>query len=114
MIMSLYERVLYLSTSGVDPQLIINRFTLDVDPSFVEPEFILKYEAVFGDEHAEDSANEIPELSKRDKALLPRALAEHATKMSDYRDLSQAHQAVANVLRFDDSVPLINYDNVII
>jgi hypothetical protein len=41
-------------------------------------------------------------------------LAEHATKMSDCRDLSQAYQAVANVLRFDDSVPLINYDNVII
>jgi hypothetical protein len=58
--------------SGVDPQLITTRFTLDVDPSFVEPEFMLKYEAVFRDEHAEDSVNDqsIPELSKRDNALL--------------------------------------------
>jgi hypothetical protein len=28
--------------------------------------------------------------------------------------LSQAHRAIADDLRFDDSVPLINHDNVII
>jgi hypothetical protein len=57
---------------GVDPQPIGTGFSLNVDTSFVEPEFIPEYEAVFGDEHAEDSANDqsIPELSKRDKALL--------------------------------------------
>jgi hypothetical protein len=48
------------------------------------------------------------------KALLQRALVEHAPKMPDYQDLSQAHQVVADGLRFDDSVPLINYGNVII
>jgi hypothetical protein len=39
---------------------------------------------------------------------------EHAPEMPGCRDLSQAHRAVADGLRFDDSVPLINYDNVII
>jgi hypothetical protein len=34
--------------------------------------------------------------------------------MPDYRDLSQAHRVVADGLQFDDSVPLINHDNVII
>jgi hypothetical protein len=34
--------------------------------------------------------------------------------MSDCQDLSQAHRAVADGLRFDDNVPLINHDNVII
>jgi hypothetical protein len=48
------------------------------------------------------------------KALLQRALVEHAPEMPDYQDLSQAHQVVADGLQFDDSVPLINYDNVII
>jgi hypothetical protein len=38
----------------------------------------------------------------------------HAPEMSDCRDLSQAHRVVADDLRFDDSVPLINHDNVII
>jgi hypothetical protein len=54
--------------SGVDPQPI----TLDVDPPFVELEFMPEYEAAFGDERAEDSANDrpVPELSKRDNALL--------------------------------------------
>jgi hypothetical protein len=57
---------------GADPQPIAIGFTLDVDPSFVELEFMPKYEAMFGDERAEDSANDqpVPELSKRDKALL--------------------------------------------
>jgi hypothetical protein len=32
--------------------------------------------------------------------------------MPDCQDLSQARRAVADGLRFDDSVPLINYDNV--
>jgi hypothetical protein len=39
---------------------------------------------------------------------------EHAPEMPDYRDLSQAHKAVADGLQFDDSVSLINHDNVII
>jgi hypothetical protein len=30
-------------------------FALDVDPSFVEPDFMSEYEATFGDEHVEDS-----------------------------------------------------------
>jgi hypothetical protein len=34
--------------------------------------------------------------------------------MPDSQDLSQAHRVVANGLRFDDSVPLINHDSVII
>jgi hypothetical protein len=38
----------------------------------------------------------------------------HAPEMPDYRNLSQAHMVVADGLRFDDSVPLINHDNVII
>jgi hypothetical protein len=58
--------------SGVDPQPIATRFALDVDPSFVESEFLLEYEVVFGDEGAEDSVDDrpVPKLSKRDKALL--------------------------------------------
>jgi hypothetical protein len=39
---------------------------------------------------------------------------EHAPEISDCRNLSQAHRAVADGLRFDNSVPLINHDNVII
>jgi hypothetical protein len=38
----------------------------------------------------------------------------HAPDMPDCQDLSQAHQAVADGLWFDDSVPLINHNNVII
>jgi hypothetical protein len=34
--------------------------------------------------------------------------------MPSYRDFSEAHHAVADGLWFDDSVPLINHDNVII
>jgi hypothetical protein len=102
--------------SGVDPQPIAIGFVLDVDPSFVEPEFMPEYEAAFGDERAEDSADDrpIPELSKRDKALLQRALTEYAPEMPDCQNLSQAHRAVADGLRFDDNVLLINNDNVII
>jgi hypothetical protein len=102
--------------STVDPQPIATRFVLDVDPSFVEPEFILEYEVAFGDERAEDSANDrpVPELSKMNKAMLQQALVEHAPEMPDCWDLSQAQWAVADGLRFDDSVSLINHDNVII
>jgi hypothetical protein len=39
---------------------------------------------------------------------------EHAPQMPDCRDLSQAYRVVADGLRFDDSVHLINHDNVII
>jgi hypothetical protein len=38
--------------SGVDPQPIGTEFALDVEPSFVKPE----YEAAFGDERVEDLA----------------------------------------------------------
>jgi hypothetical protein len=98
--------------SGVDPQPI----ALDVDPSFVELKFMLEYEVTFGDECAEDSVNDrsVLELSKRDKALLQRALVEHAPEIPDCRDMSQAHRVVADGLRFDDSVPVINHDNVTI
>jgi hypothetical protein len=34
--------------------------------------------------------------------------------MLDYRDLSQVHQVVADDLRFDDNVSVINHYNVII
>jgi hypothetical protein len=36
--------------SCVDHQPIATDFDLDVDPSSVEPEFMLEYEATFGDE----------------------------------------------------------------
>jgi hypothetical protein len=38
-------------------------FALDVDPPFVELEFMLEYEAMFEDERAEDSADDRPVLS---------------------------------------------------
>jgi hypothetical protein len=41
-------------------------------------------------------------------------LAEHAPEMPDCQDLNQAHRVVADGLSFDDSVSLINHDNVII
>jgi hypothetical protein len=102
--------------SGVYHQPIATRFSLDIDPSFVEPEFMSEYKATFGDECAEDSADDrpVPKLSNRDKALLQQALTEHAPEMPDCRDLSEAHRVVADGLRFDDSVPLINHNNVII
>jgi hypothetical protein len=98
--------------SGVDPQSIATGFALYVDPSFVEAEFMPEYETMFGDERVEDSAYDrpVPKLSKRDKALLQRALAEHAPEMPDCRDLCQAHRAVVGGIWFDDSVPLINHD----
>jgi hypothetical protein len=101
---------------GVDHQSIATRFALDIDPSFVESEFMSKYEPTFGDERAEDSANDrpVPELCKRNKAMLQQALTEHAPEMPNCWNLSQVHQTVADGLRFDDSVPLINYDNIII
>jgi hypothetical protein len=55
----------------VDHQSTATYFVLDVDPSFVELEFIPKYDVVFG-ERADDSSDDrlLPELSNRDKALL--------------------------------------------
>jgi hypothetical protein len=38
----------------------------------------------------------------------------HAPEMSDCRVLSQAHKAVADGIRFNDNVSLINHDNIII
>jgi hypothetical protein len=102
--------------SGIDPHPIATGFTIDIDSSFIELEFMLEYEATFQDERAEDSADDrpVPKLRNRDKDLLQRALAEHAPEMPDCRDLKQAHRVVADDLRFDDSVPLINHNNVII
>jgi hypothetical protein len=37
---------------------IATGFSLDVDPSFVEPKFMPEYEMAFGDEHAEDSSDD--------------------------------------------------------
>jgi hypothetical protein len=102
--------------SGVDPQPIAIGFALDDDLPSVELEFMPEYETTFGDERVEDSADDRPvlELSNRDKVLLQRALAGHVPEVPDCRDLSHAHRAVTDGLRFNDSVPLINHDNVII
>jgi hypothetical protein len=72
---------------------------------------MLEYDAVFGDERAEDSTNDrpVPELSNWNNVLLQRALAEHAPEVPECWDLSQAHRVVDDGLRFDDSVPLINH-----
>jgi hypothetical protein len=102
--------------SYVDLEPIATEFVQDVELSFDEPEFMLEYDAAFRDKRAEDLADDrpVPKLSNRDKALLQQALVEHAPNMPDCRDLSQAHRDVADGLRFDDSVPLISHDNVII
>jgi hypothetical protein len=44
-----------------------------------------EYEVAFEDECSKDSADDrpVPELSKRDKVLLQRALVEHAPEMLD-------------------------------
>jgi hypothetical protein len=86
--------------SGVDHLPIAIGFIPDVDPSFIELEFMLEYEAAFRDERAEDSVDDrlVPELSNMDKVLLQRALAEHAAEMQDCRDPSQAHRAVVDGL----------------
>jgi hypothetical protein len=57
---------------GVDPHPTATVVTLSVDASFVDPEFMPEYDAVFGDELAEDSADDrlVPEISNRDKAML--------------------------------------------
>jgi uncharacterized Zn-finger protein len=36
------------------------------------------------------------------------------TEVPDCRDLNQAHRVIADGLQLDDSVPIINHDNVII
>jgi hypothetical protein len=102
--------------SGVDFEPIATSFALNVDPPSIDLEFMLDYDATFGDERAEDSVDDglVPELSNKDKVMLQRALAEHAPEVSDYRNLSHAHRVVANGLQFNDSVSLINHDNVII
>jgi hypothetical protein len=58
--------------SCVDPQPIVIGFTLYVDPPSIKPNFMLKYEVTFGNEHAEDSVNDrlVPKLSNRYKVLL--------------------------------------------
>jgi hypothetical protein len=74
-----------------------------------------EYEPAFEDEHVKDSGDDrpVPELSSSDKALLQRALTEHALEIPDCQDLSRAHRTVADGLRFDD-VSLINHYNIII
>jgi hypothetical protein len=57
--------------SGVDPQPIATGFALDVDPSFVEPEFMSEYEAAFGDKRADGSVDDQP----IDRQLMPLAFA---------------------------------------
>jgi hypothetical protein len=102
--------------SGVDPQSIAIAFIITIDAPLVEPEFTPEYEVAFGDERAKDLVEEqpVPKLSNRDKVLLQRVLVEHAPEVPDCWDLSQVHRVVADGFRFDDSVPLINHDNVII
>jgi hypothetical protein len=102
--------------SSVNPQAIATGFTLDVDMSFIESEFMPKYEATFGDKRVKDSTDDrlVPELCNKDKTLLQRALAEHALEMPDCQNLSQAYRVVADGFRFNDNVSLINHDNVII
>jgi hypothetical protein len=102
--------------SGVDPQPIGTGLVLDIDPPSVELVLMPEYNTVFGDERTENSADDrpVPELSRRDKVLLQRALAEHAPELPDCQDFNHAHRVVANGLQFDDSVSLINHDNVII
>jgi hypothetical protein len=58
--------------SDVDPQSIAIGFTLNVDLPFIELELMPEYDAVFGDESVEDSADDrpVPELSNMDKVLL--------------------------------------------
>jgi hypothetical protein len=102
--------------SDVDHSPIATYFALDIDLLSIEPEFMPEYEVAFGDERVEDSTDDQPvfQLSNKDKAMLQRALAEHAPEMPDYWDLSQAHRVVVDGLWFNDNVFLINHDNVII
>jgi hypothetical protein len=75
--------------SGVDPQLITVVASIGYAPS-IFLEFMAEYDATFGDERAEDSADDHPvlELSNREMVLLPRALVEHAANMPNCQDLS--------------------------
>jgi hypothetical protein len=90
---------------GVDPQPIIDVALIEDEPSVVT-ESMAEYDAVFGDERAEGSANDhlVLELSNRDKVLLQRVLAEHAADVLDCWDLSQVYRIVPNGLKLDDSV----------
>jgi hypothetical protein len=98
--------------SGVDPQPIGTTVTLTVDVPSVDPVFMPEYDMTFGDEWAENSVNDrpVPKLSSSDKILLQRALAKNAPEVPDCQNLSQAHRAVTDGLRFNDSVPIINHD----
>jgi hypothetical protein len=85
---------------GVDPQPIIDVALIEDEPSIVT-ESMAEYNAVFGDERAEDSANDhlVLELSNRDMVLLQRVLAEHAANVLECWD-----SVVPNGLKLDDSV----------
>jgi hypothetical protein len=58
--------------SSVDPHPIATTITITGDAPFIVPEFIAEYNASFGDERADDSADDCPvsELSNMDKVLL--------------------------------------------
>jgi hypothetical protein len=102
--------------SGVDHQPIAIVVVLTGDAPFVVLEFMSKYDATFGDEWVNDSVNNRPvsELSNRDKVMLQQALAEYAAKVTDCQDLSQTYRIVPDGLQLDDSMSIINYDNIII
>jgi hypothetical protein len=87
-----------------------------INTALVEEEVLVDDDAAFADERDVDSDDDRPlsTLSNRDKALLKRALDDFAPVVPDCRDLSEAHRAVADGTQFNDSVPLINNDNVII
>jgi hypothetical protein len=99
----------------VDPEQITAVVRTHKAPSIV-PGFMTYDNATFGEERAEGSDDDRPEpvLSKWEKILLQRALAEHAPNVLDCQDLSQTHHAIANDFQFDDIVPPINLDNLII
>jgi hypothetical protein len=58
--------------SSVDPHPIATTITITGGAPFIVLEFIAEYDVTFGDERAEDSADDCPvlELSNRDKVLL--------------------------------------------
>jgi hypothetical protein len=102
--------------SEVDSQPINIVVALTGDASSTMPELKNEYDMTFGDEWAEDSADDrlVLELSNRCKVLLHRGLMKHATEVPDCWDLSEAHRVVDDGLHLDDNVSLINCDNVII
>jgi hypothetical protein len=75
--------------SGVDPKPITVIVPTDHAPS-ITLKFMSQDDATFGDEQAEDLADDrlVPKLSNRDKISLQCAMAEHATDVPDSQDMS--------------------------